>query len=175
MAHLYTFDKCDIACHAPGARRIAFVVYCSLEPAGLDSEITEIRSGTGSWMMTPAWAAGKGIMTTQSPVFMPGARRWNKAGERVRTERHRGEGKARQAANVPTPAPLADGRRIYLDSTRIVDALHQPLLLLDKKLRVVFLNRAFCRTFMVSADEALGRDLAAIGDPHAAALRDALT
>lgn len=37
MAHLYTFDKCDIACHAPGARRIAFVVYCSLEPAGLDS------------------------------------------------------------------------------------------------------------------------------------------
>ena len=91
------------------------------------------------------------------------------------TERHRREGKARQAANVPTPAPLADGRRIYLDSTRIIDALHQPLLLLDKKLRVVFLNRAFCRTFMVSADEALGRDLAAIGDPHAAALRDALT
>ena len=86
-------------------------------------------------------------------------------------ERHRREEKVRQAGSVPTAAP-PDSRRSYLDTTCIIDALRQPLLLLDNNLRVVFLNWAFCRTFMVIADEALGRDLGAIGGPHATALRD---
>jgi two-component system, chemotaxis family, CheB/CheR fusion protein len=65
---------------------------------------------------------------------------------------------------APTPAQLADAGRADSDSDRIIDAIRQPLIVLDEKLRVISANLAFCRTFAVTREEAIGRPLATIGD-----------
>jgi two-component system, chemotaxis family, CheB/CheR fusion protein len=49
-------------------------------------------------------------------------------------------------------------------SGRVIDAIRRPLILLDEKLRVTFANRAFYRTFAVTAEETIGQHLTAAGD-----------
>jgi two-component system CheB/CheR fusion protein len=78
------------------------------------------------------------------------------------TERHRRGEPSRVAA--PTPEQLTDAGRVYSDSDRIIDALRQPLIVLNEKLRVISANRAFYRTFAITPEEAVGRHLAAVGD-----------
>jgi len=46
----------------------------------------------------------------------------------------------------------------------VLDTVGQPMLGLDPKLAVQFINPAFCRAFKVSAQEALGRPLYNLGD-----------
>lgn len=46
----------------------------------------------------------------------------------------------------------------------IIDAIGQPLLLLDGELRVTAANRAFCLTFGLSRNDVLGRPVHALGD-----------
>jgi two-component system CheB/CheR fusion protein len=54
-------------------------------------------------------------------------------------------------------APNADARRI-------VETITQPLLVLDRDLRVTYANPAFYRTFALTADASLGRRLRDLGD-----------
>jgi two-component sensor histidine kinase len=46
----------------------------------------------------------------------------------------------------------------------IVDTIREPLLVLDRDLRVVAASRAFCSTFMLDIDEILGEPLYELGD-----------
>ena len=78
------------------------------------------------------------------------------------TGRHRRVEPSRVAA--PTPEQLTGAGRVYSDSDRIIDALREPLIVLDEKLRVISANRAFYRTFAITPEEAVGRHLAAAGD-----------
>lgn len=55
---------------------------------------------------------------------------------------------------------------VTLESTAeaIVDTVREPLLLLDERLTVVKVNRAFCRAFAVHAEDSVGRLLAELGN-----------
>jgi two-component sensor histidine kinase len=46
----------------------------------------------------------------------------------------------------------------------IVDTIREPLLVLDRDLRVVAASRAFCTTFMLEIDDVLGKPLYELGD-----------
>lgn len=83
-------------------------------------------------------------------------------------------GGSRSAA--PAHAHSGDAGGTYPGLDRIIDALRQPLIVLDEKLRIIFANRAFCQTFAVTREEAVGRRLAAIGERRldVSALRDLL-
>ena len=65
---------------------------------------------------------------------------------------------------VPPPVRHAGAERTYLDSDRIIDAIRQPVIVLDEQLRVVFANHAFYRTLAVTREESVGWHLVAIGD-----------
>jgi PAS domain S-box-containing protein len=56
---------------------------------------------------------------------------------------------------------IEDGRAL---SQAIFDTVQEPLLVLDKDLRVVAASRSFCRMFQVSRDATEGRPLYALGD-----------
>lgn len=51
-----------------------------------------------------------------------------------------------------------------IDADRIVETIHEPLLVLDGDLRVLRANPSFCRTFDVSEEETVGRPLFELGD-----------
>lgn len=67
-------------------------------------------------------------------------------------------------SRVGAPAQLADVDRRYSDLDHVIDAIRQPLIVLDEKLCVVSANRAFYRIFAVRPDEVVGRHMAAIGN-----------
>jgi chemotaxis protein methyltransferase CheR len=70
------------------------------------------------------------------------------------------------------PAPLATGNgQAFVDldegstlAQAIVDTIREPLLVLDKDLRVVTANRSFCPTFSMKCQDVLGRSFYALGD-----------
>ncbi len=70
------------------------------------------------------------------------------------------------------PAPLATGNGqefVDLDegstlAQAIVDTIREPLLVLDKDLRVVTANRSFCSTFRMKSPDVQGRSFYALGD-----------
>jgi two-component system, chemotaxis family, CheB/CheR fusion protein len=74
--------------------------------------------------------------------------------------RHR-RGGSRSAA--PAHTHLADAGRTYSDFYRIIDAVRQPLIVLDEKLHIIFANRAFYRAFAITPEETIGQHLAAAG------------
>jgi two-component system CheB/CheR fusion protein len=65
---------------------------------------------------------------------------------------------------VPALPRLVDVRRDYSAPDRIIDAIHQALIVLDKKLRVIYANRAFYRAFAMMPEETVGQHLADVGD-----------
>jgi two-component system CheB/CheR fusion protein len=83
-------------------------------------------------------------------------------------------GGSRSAA--PAHAHRGDAGGDYSGLDRTMDAVRQPLIVLDEKLHIIFANRAFYQTFAVTREEAVGRHLAAIGDRRldVSALRDFL-
>ena len=52
----------------------------------------------------------------------------------------------------------------HSDLIRIIDAIRQPLVLLDGELRVLRVNRAFSRAFVVTPEASVGRRLGEVGD-----------
>jgi len=70
------------------------------------------------------------------------------------------------------PAALATGNgQAFVDleegstlAQAIVDTIREPLLVLDKDLRVVTANRSFCTTFSMKCQDVLGRSFYALGD-----------
>jgi two-component system, chemotaxis family, CheB/CheR fusion protein len=93
---------------------------------------------------------------------------------RMTTGRHRRQGRRR--AGVPAPPHVDNAARACSDSDGIIDAIRQPLIVLDEKLRVISANEAFYRIFAVTRGETVGRHLVAIGDRRldVSALRDFL-
>jgi two-component system, chemotaxis family, CheB/CheR fusion protein len=83
---------------------------------------------------------------------------------------------SRRSAAVPAPPHVDNAERACSDSDGIINAIRQPLIVLDEKLRVIFANQAFYRTFAVTRGETVGRQLVAIGDRRldVSALRDFL-
>ncbi len=68
-----------------------------------------------------------------------------------------------QARDEPSPSPIPnDGVENYAQN--IVDTVRESILVLDQYLRVVSANRSFYRTFRVTAAEAEGRLVYALGD-----------
>jgi two-component system CheB/CheR fusion protein len=59
---------------------------------------------------------------------------------------------------------IAAARLNCATARRVVDAIRQPLVVLNEKWLVVFSNLAFCRAFSISRDEIIGRHLTSIGD-----------
>jgi two-component system CheB/CheR fusion protein len=51
-----------------------------------------------------------------------------------------------------------------LGADRIIDTIRQALVVLDQKLRVIYVNRAFYRAFNVIPEETIGQHLADVGD-----------
>jgi two-component system CheB/CheR fusion protein len=74
------------------------------------------------------------------------------------TDRHR-----RQAQRRP-PRHRANAKRAHLGADRIIDTIRQALVVLDQKLRVISVNRAFYRAFNVIPEETIGQHLADVGD-----------
>jgi PAS domain S-box-containing protein len=60
--------------------------------------------------------------------------------------------------------PLIDIDDVHTLAQRIVDAIHDPLLVLDQNLRVITANRAFCQTFSVTRQSVEDRPVYALGD-----------
>jgi hypothetical protein len=77
------------------------------------------------------------------------------------TGRYRRQGRRR--AIVPAPPHVDNAERACVDSNGIIDAVRQPLIVLDEKLCVTSSNQPFYRTFAV-ARRGVGRQLVAIGD-----------
>jgi two-component system, chemotaxis family, CheB/CheR fusion protein len=77
---------------------------------------------------------------------------------------------------VPASTHLANARRAYSASDRIIDTIRQGLIVLDEKLRVIAANRAFYRAFGVMPEETVGKHLADVGNRRldVPALRDFL-
>ena len=58
-------------------------------------------------------------------------------------------------------------RRLDLDvelANRVIEALWEPLLVLDEKLQVLIANRAFCETFAMDSDQIVGQSLFELAD-----------
>ena len=51
-----------------------------------------------------------------------------------------------------------------MGADRIIDTIRQALVVLDQKLRVISVNRAFYRAFNVIPEETIGQHLADVGD-----------
>jgi PAS domain S-box-containing protein len=64
-------------------------------------------------------------------------------------------------ANNPAVADIDDGRAL---AQAIVDTIREPLLVLDKDLRVVAANRAFFATFRMNRQDVQGRPVYALGE-----------
>jgi PAS domain S-box-containing protein len=60
--------------------------------------------------------------------------------------------------------PLIDIDDVHTVAQGIVDAIHDPLLVLDQNLRVITANRAFCQTFSVTRQSVEDRPVCALGD-----------
>jgi chemotaxis protein methyltransferase CheR len=70
--------------------------------------------------------------------------------------------------SAPAVSLVSPGREPFIDSGHalaeaIVDAIREPLLVLDKDLRVVTANRSFYLTFTMNRQDVLGRPLYALG------------
>jgi two-component system, chemotaxis family, CheB/CheR fusion protein len=76
----------------------------------------------------------------------------------VPADRHRP-----QFGGRPPPHPV-NAKRVRLGVDRIIDTIRQALVVLDEKLRVISVNRAFCRTFNVIPENTIGHYLADVGD-----------
>lgn len=63
-----------------------------------------------------------------------------------------------------TQHPFVENRDAGAFALAIVDTVREPLLVLDKDLRVLAASRSFYRTFKVAGAETLGRPLYALGD-----------
>lgn len=66
-------------------------------------------------------------------------------------------------SRFPAHAHLADAGLPYSGLDRIIDTVRQPLIVLDEKLHIIFVNRAFYRAFAVTPEETIGQHLAAAG------------
>ena len=102
-----------------------------------------------------------GPQTAQSVLILPvleGLPRSRKKKTCMTTERHR-----RQAQRRPPRHP-ANAKRAHLGADRIIDTIRQALVVLDQKLRVISVNRAFYRAFNVIPEETIGQHLADVGD-----------
>jgi two-component system CheB/CheR fusion protein len=88
----------------------------------------------------------------------------------------RGQRPVGSRSAAPAHAHRGDAGGTYSGLDRIIDAVRQPMIVLDEKLHIIFANRAFYQTFAVTREEAVGRHLAAIGDRGltVSALRDFL-
>src|SRR4051812_34286121 len=64
-------------------------------------------------------------------------------------------------ADDPTLIDIDDGRAL---AQAIVDTIREPLLVLDKDLRVVTANRPFYRMFVMNRQDVQGRPVYALGD-----------
>jgi PAS domain S-box-containing protein len=60
--------------------------------------------------------------------------------------------------------PLIDIDDVHTLAQGIVDAIHDPLLVLDRNLRVITANRAFCQTFSMTRQSVEDRPVYALGD-----------
>ena len=78
--------------------------------------------------------------------------------------RHQRQGRRHSAVPALPPAHHVGAPRAHSDWGRIIDAIRQPLAVLDEKLRVISANNVFYRTFAVTRDEVVGRYLAGISD-----------
>ena len=72
------------------------------------------------------------------------------------------------AAETSSPGnqPCIDPDGAHALAQAIVDTIREPLLVLDKDLRVVTANRSFCSTFSMKCQDVLGRSFYALGDGH---------
>lgn len=88
--------------------------------------------------------------------------------------RERPRGRKSSSAAAPPPARIATAKLRYATASRVIDIIRQPLVIIDRKLRIVFPNIAFCRAFAISRDEVIGQHLVEIGDRRlgATAFRD---
>jgi len=77
-------------------------------------------------------------------------------------EAHRQQGRSRSVVSSAPHAAAAEGG--HSDLIRIIDAIRQPLVLLDGELRVLRVNRAFSRAFVVTPEASVGRRLGEVGD-----------
>jgi PAS domain S-box-containing protein len=85
----------------------------------------------------------------------------------------------RETDLMPTTGPDGASLAVPVDQQLLLDILdtvREPLLVLDPSFRVTHANRAFLRTFRVTADETIGEDLFSLGDGQwdIAPLRDLL-
>ena len=77
----------------------------------------------------------------------------------------RGRPSGGKLSSVALAPPAIDAANLtYANASRVIDIIRQPLVILDDKFRVVFSNRAFCRAFVISRDEIIGRHVTTIGD-----------
>ena len=81
-----------------------------------------------------------------------------------------------KSSAAPVRAHLVNAKRAPLGLIPIIDAVRQPLILLDAELRVISANRAFFRAFAVTPEKTIGQHLADVSDhpPSVSALRDFL-
>src|SRR5690348_5379228 len=66
-------------------------------------------------------------------------------------------------ADKPAVATTPDRDRMSAVWVRVIDAIRQPLLVLDASLCVLFANRAFYRRFNVAPAQTVGHHLSAVG------------
>jgi two-component sensor histidine kinase len=72
-----------------------------------------------------------------------------------------GLGRSLALPDIPPFTNVEDGRAL---TQAIVDTIREPLLVLDKGLRVVLASRSFYKTFKMSAQDVQGRAVYALGD-----------
>ena len=77
---------------------------------------------------------------------------------------------------MPAPLHVDNAECACSDLDSVIDAIRQPLIVLDEKLRIISANQAFYRIFAVTRGETVGRHLVAIGGRRldVSALRDFL-
>jgi two-component system, chemotaxis family, CheB/CheR fusion protein len=75
---------------------------------------------------------------------------------------HRQQGRIRSVVSSPPHVAAAEGG--HAGPFRIIDAIRQPLVVLDGELRVIRVNRAFSRAFGVTPEASVGRRLGDVGD-----------
>ena len=89
----------------------------------------------------------------------PSSTRWEWIG--LTTGAHRQQGGSRSVGSSAPHVAAAEGGHAGL--FRIIDAIRQPLVLLDGELRVIRVNRAFSRAFAVTPEASVGRRLGDVG------------
>lgn len=108
---------------------------------------------------------GRVIVSPPLSLAGPTAGRWEQVGSTMGAHRQQARGRSVKSS-TPRVAAAKSG---HADLFRIIDAIRQPLVVLDRELRVIRVNRAFSRAFVVTPEASVGRRLGEIGDLRLAA------